>query len=85
VTLAIRLIAVLAVATLGLVAGASARNKARDLTPDPVITGSIRTSAPQHRRVAPTSSTVVQQVQHGPDRRAEIIGQGFSRVKRARD
>ena len=81
-TLAIRLIAVLAVATLGLVAGASARNKARDLTPDPVITGSIRTSAPQH---PPTSSTVVQQVQHGPDRRAEIIGQGFSRVKRARD
>ena len=80
---AIRLVGVLAVATVALVAGASARNKARGVTADPLVTGSVQ--AVQQRKVAPISSEVVQRLQHGPDRRAELVGQGFTRAKKARD
>ena len=81
----LRLVAVVTVAIVALVAGASARNKMRDASAEPAYTGTIRAPSPEGRRIPQASSVVVQQFQHGPDRRAELVGQGFARVTRTRD
>ena len=81
----VRLVAVLAVATFGIVMGASARNKIRHASADPAVTGSITPAIGASRRTAPTDSPVIPQFQHGPDRRMELIEQGFARVRKTGD
>ena len=81
----LRLVAIVAVATVALVAGASARNKMRDASAEPAYTGTIRAASPEIRRMTQTASVVVQHFQHDPDRSAELVGQGFVAVAKGRD
>ena len=74
--LALRLLAVVVVGTLALVAGASARNGMKGPTGSKEM---VRVPEAQ-RRMTPSTSPVVQRFQHGPDHRAQRVGQGHKRV-----